>query len=45
MHRGPEQLVAIMATILAGAAYLPIDAGCRWNASTTCWPTAACAVC
>jgi pyochelin synthetase len=27
MRRGPEQIVGIMATILAGAAYLPIDAG------------------
>jgi pyochelin synthetase len=26
MRRGPEQVVAIMATILAGAAYLPVDA-------------------
>ncbi|MFI9269503.1 amino acid adenylation domain-containing protein [Kitasatospora sp. NPDC052896] len=27
MSRGPEQLVGIMATVLAGAAYLPVDAG------------------
>ncbi len=27
MRRGPEQIVGIMATILAGAAYLPVDAG------------------
>jgi pyochelin synthetase len=26
MRRGPEQLVGILATVLAGAAYLPIDA-------------------
>lgn len=27
MDRGPEQVVGILATLLAGAAYLPIDAG------------------
>lgn len=27
MHRGPEQIVGILATVLAGAAYLPVDAG------------------
>jgi pyochelin synthetase len=27
MTRGPEQIVGIMATICAGAAYLPVDAG------------------
>ncbi|MEU8588229.1 amino acid adenylation domain-containing protein [Streptomyces sp. NPDC048664] len=26
MHRGPEQIVGILATVLAGAAYLPVDA-------------------
>jgi pyochelin synthetase len=26
MRRGPEQIVGIMATVLAGAAYLPVDA-------------------
>jgi amino acid adenylation domain-containing protein len=26
MRRGPEQIVAIMATLMAGAAYLPVDA-------------------
>lgn len=26
MHRGPEQVIGILATILAGTAYLPIDA-------------------
>ncbi|UQA92155.1 non-ribosomal peptide synthetase [Streptomyces halobius] len=26
MSRGPEQIVAILATVLAGAAYLPVDA-------------------
>ncbi len=26
MRRGPEQIVAILATVLAGAAYLPVDA-------------------
>ncbi|MDH6110352.1 pyochelin synthetase [Kitasatospora sp. MAP12-15] len=26
MHRGPEQLIGILATVLAGAAYLPVDA-------------------
>jgi len=26
MQRGPEQIVAILATLLAGAAYLPVDA-------------------
>ncbi|MFE3204465.1 amino acid adenylation domain-containing protein [Embleya sp. NPDC059237] len=26
MHRGPEQVVGIVATLLAGAAYLPVDA-------------------
>ncbi|MFF4371330.1 amino acid adenylation domain-containing protein [Streptomyces sp. NPDC001594] len=25
-HRGPEQIVGILATVLAGAAYLPVDA-------------------
>jgi amino acid adenylation domain-containing protein len=27
MTRGPEQIIGILATVLAGAAYLPIDAG------------------
>ena len=27
MRRGPEQIVGILATILTGAAYLPVDAG------------------
>ncbi|MFJ1867556.1 amino acid adenylation domain-containing protein [Streptomyces sp. NPDC088097] len=27
MRRGPEQIVGILATVLAGAAYLPVDAG------------------
>lgn len=27
MRRGPEQVVGILATVLAGAAYLPVDAG------------------
>lgn len=27
MHRGPEQIVGILAAVLAGAAYLPVDAG------------------
>ncbi len=27
MTRGPEQIVGILATVMAGAAYLPIDAG------------------
>ena len=27
MRRGPEQIVGMLATVLAGAAYLPIDAG------------------
>ncbi|MFG3510573.1 amino acid adenylation domain-containing protein [Streptomyces sp. NPDC047821] len=27
MHRGPEQIVGILATVLAGGAYLPVDAG------------------
>jgi amino acid adenylation domain-containing protein len=27
MHRGPEQIVGILAALLAGGAYLPIDAG------------------
>lgn len=27
MRRGPEQIVGIIATMLAGAAYLPVDAG------------------
>ncbi|MEV3991474.1 amino acid adenylation domain-containing protein [Streptomyces sp. NPDC049837] len=26
MHRGPEQIVGILATVLAGGAYLPVDA-------------------
>ncbi|MEV6593960.1 amino acid adenylation domain-containing protein [Streptomyces acidicola] len=26
MHRGPEQIIGIVATLLAGAAYLPVDA-------------------
>ncbi|MFD3700115.1 amino acid adenylation domain-containing protein [Streptomyces sp. NPDC058646] len=26
MHRGPEQIIGILATVLAGAAYLPVDA-------------------
>ncbi|MEV7414915.1 amino acid adenylation domain-containing protein [Streptomyces sp. NPDC089919] len=26
MHRGPEQITGILATVLAGAAYLPVDA-------------------
>ena len=26
MHRGPEQIIAILATLLAGGAYLPVDA-------------------
>jgi amino acid adenylation domain-containing protein len=27
MHRGPEQIVGILATLMAGGAYLPVDAG------------------
>ncbi|MET9608537.1 amino acid adenylation domain-containing protein [Streptomyces sp. NPDC006512] len=27
MRRGPEQIIGILATVLAGAAYLPVDAG------------------
>jgi len=27
MHRGPEQIVGILAALLAGGAYLPVDAG------------------
>src|SRR6185437_15200179 len=27
VRRGPEQVVGIMAAVLAGAAYLPVDAG------------------
>ena len=27
MHRGPEQIVGILAAVLAGGAYLPVDAG------------------